>query len=172
MFRLLPLATAGAESEEFERMKERPETLQVGAGQVQVVHRAVGQGHGGAAVHTGEVMFIPLGGGEQGLAAGQVAAAHQAPLLELAQIPVHGGQPHGALAPAQAGVEVLPAQLPRRLLQLGQQPLLADGEPGAGGRLHGGGGHRTVSTTAVGTPAGWQVVSRLRYQSIAVHAGP
>ena len=52
-----------------------------------VVHGAVIQNHRGAAVDTGEVVLVPLCGGEQGLAAGQVAATDPAPLLQLAQVP-------------------------------------------------------------------------------------
>ena len=43
-------------------------------------------------MHTNEVMLVPLQGGVDGFAAGQLAAAHQPGLQKQLQAPVHGGQ--------------------------------------------------------------------------------
>lgn len=90
-----------------------------------VVHGAVIKNHRGAAVDTGEVVFVALCGGEQGLAAGQVAATDPAPLLQLAQVAVNRGQPHGLGALAQQGVQVLAGEFPVGLAQHRKQQLLA-----------------------------------------------
>jgi hypothetical protein len=66
----MAVAAVAAESEELECVIEGLEAVQIMIRQVQVVHRAMGQGHGLAAVHAGEMVLVPLGGGEQGLAAG------------------------------------------------------------------------------------------------------
>jgi hypothetical protein len=54
-----------------------------------------------------------------------MAAADQASLLQLAQVPVHRRQAHGLGPLAQQGVEVLTGELPADLAQRGQQELLA-----------------------------------------------
>ena len=92
---------------------------------MQLVHRAVLQPLGAAAVHAGEVVLVALQGGEERLAAGQVAAADQAPLLQLPQVAIHRGQSHGLGALAQQGMQLLARQFPVGLVQLIQQQLLA-----------------------------------------------
>jgi hypothetical protein len=54
-----------------------------------------------------------------------MAAADQAPLLQLAQVPVHRGQSHCLGALAQQGVQVLAGEFPIGQLQLLQQQQLA-----------------------------------------------
>ncbi len=100
---LAPLAAA-AQPEEFQGVKQHLEALGVVAVELHLVHRAVLQHQGGAAIHAGEVVLIALHRREQGLATWEMAAADQAPLLQLAQVPVHGGQSHGLGALAQKGV--------------------------------------------------------------------
>ena len=92
--------------------------------QVHVVHRTAIEGEGAAAVDAGEVMLIPFGGGIEGFAAGQVATAQQAPLLQLAQVAIDGGQPHRQRALAQLGMNLLAGEFRLGLAQLLQQPLL------------------------------------------------
>ena len=72
---LAPLAT-GAQTEEFQGVKEGLEALQVSCRQLQTMHGAVGQTQGVPAIHAGEVVLIPRGGGKECLAAGEMAAAH------------------------------------------------------------------------------------------------
>ena len=93
--------------------------------QVHVVHRAAIEADGAAAIDAGEVVLIALGGREQGLATRKVTAADQAPLLQLAQVPVHRGQAHGLGTLAQQGMEVLAGELTAGLAQRGQQEQLA-----------------------------------------------
>ena len=71
------------------------------------------------------MVFIALHRREQGLATGEMAAADQASLLQLAQVPVHRGQSHRLRALAQQGVQVLAGEFPIGQLQLLQQQLLA-----------------------------------------------
>jgi len=85
-------------------------------------------------------MLIALHRGKQRLAAGQVAAADQPPLLQLPQVAIHGGQPHGLGALPQQGVQVLAGEFPIRQPQLLQQNLLAiagGGNLGRHGRVNG-----------------------------------
>lgn len=119
----MTLLAAGTEAEEFKGVEQELEAFQLLAVGMGAVHRAVIEDHGAAAVHAGEVMLIPLGGGVKGLAAGEMAAAHQAPLLQLAQMPVHGGEPHRLVAAAQLSVEILAREFcfasPQRLQEAG-----------------------------------------------------
>ena len=110
--------------------------------QVHIVHGAVFEHGGAAAVDAGEVVLVAVGGGEQALATGQVTAANQAPLLQLTQVAVHRGQAHGLGALAQQGVEVLAGEFPVGPAQGGQQQLLAiarGGNLGGHGRAGDGG---------------------------------
>jgi hypothetical protein len=121
---LAPLA-AGAESKEFQGVKQGLESLEVGLGQLQAMDGAMGQPQGVTAVDTGEMVLIPLGGSKERLATGEVPAAHQPPLLQLAQVAIHRGQPHGPLPCSQTGMEILAGDLIVRLPQHRQQVLLA-----------------------------------------------
>ena len=117
-------------------MEQGLEARQGAGGQEEVRHRAVGEGHGAAAIDAGEMVFVPIAGGEQALAAGQMATAHQAPLLQLPQVAIHRGQPHGVVALAQAGVKILAGELAIRTPQFTEQSLLTSREVDAGGSLH------------------------------------
>jgi hypothetical protein len=90
-----------------------------------VVHRTDRQGHAAAAEHTGEVVGVVLDRGIEGFTAGQQAAAHQAPLLQPAQLPVDGGQADAALILTQPAVQLLAAQFRAGPTQGQQQQLLA-----------------------------------------------
>ena len=81
---VLALLAAVAQPEELQGVEQQLEALGLLVGEVRLVHRAVLQHQGGAAIHAGEVVFIALHRREQGLAAGEMAAADQAPLLQLA----------------------------------------------------------------------------------------
>lgn len=85
------------------------------------MHRAVAQCLGGAAVDAGEVVFIALHRGEQGLAAGQMPAADQPPLLQLAEVAVHRGQAHALRPLPQQGMQFLARELPLGSAQLIEQ---------------------------------------------------
>ena len=138
---LAPLAAA-AQPEEFQGVKQHLEALGVVAVELHLVHRAVLQHQGGAAIHAGEVVLIALHRCKQRFAAGQVAAANQSALLELAQVPVHRGQPHGLGALAQQGVQLLSGEFPIREAKLLQQNLLTiagSGNLGRHGRVNGAG---------------------------------
>ena len=138
---LAPLAAA-AQPEEFQGVKQHPEAFGMVAMELHLMHGAVLQHQGGAAIHAGEVVLIALHRCKQRFAAGQVAAADQAPLLQLPQVPVHRGQPHGLGALAQQGVQLLPGEFPIRQPQLLQQNLLTiagGGNLGRHGRVNGAG---------------------------------
>ena len=102
-------------------MEQQLEALGLLVGEVRFVHRAVLQPLGAAAVHTREVVLITIQGREQGLTAGQMTAADQAPLLQLAQVAVDRGQTHGLGPLAQPGMQLLAGEFPLGLLQLIQQ---------------------------------------------------
>ncbi len=87
----------GAEAEKLQGMKQGLKALQMGLGQLQAMDRAVWQPQGPSAIDTGEMVLIPLRGREEGFSAGEMAAAHQAPLLQLPQVAIHRGQAHGPL---------------------------------------------------------------------------
>ena len=97
-----------AKPKEFQGVKQGLEPPQVTGVKVDPMHGTNLEGGGDAAIDTGQMVVVTLGRCIQGLATGQVAAAHQALLLQLAQVAVHRGQAHGALALAQAGVQILP----------------------------------------------------------------
>lgn len=124
----LPLLTAGTEAKEFEGVKQGLKAFQVGCWQLQAMNGTVGQAQGAATVHTGEMVLIPLRGGKQGLTAGEMATTHQPALLELAQMAIDRGQPHGPLPRPQTGMQILAGELPIRLPQHRQQVLLAGGQ--------------------------------------------
>lgn len=94
------------------------------------MHGTLRQEPCGAAVNAGEVMVIPLGWGEESLSTGQMAATHQAPLLQLTQMAIDGGQPHRPIAAPQPGVEILAGQLGIGLTKGRQQMVLSGREPG------------------------------------------
>ena len=71
----LAFLAAAAQPEELQGVEQQLEARGLLAMQVHIVHGAVFERHGGPTVHTGEVVFVPLGGGKQGLATGQVAAS-------------------------------------------------------------------------------------------------
>ena len=123
-----------AEPEELQGVEQQLEAVGLAIGKMQGVHRAVVERLGSAAVHTGEVVFVALHGREQGFAAGQVAAADQAALLQLPQMAVDRGQPHRLVALAQPRVQVLPTEFAVGLAQLLQQQLLAIARDGNLGR--------------------------------------
>jgi hypothetical protein len=104
----------------------------MGLGQLQAMDRAVWQPQGASAIDTGEMVLIPLRGREEGFSAGEMAAAHQAPLLQLPQVAIHRGQAHGPLPCAEAGVEILAGEFIIGLPQHRQQVLLAGWQPGGG----------------------------------------
>jgi hypothetical protein len=56
------------------------------------------------------MVFVALGWGKKGFTAGEVAAAHQTLLLQLAEVAVDGGQAHGQGCAPQSGVQVLAGQ--------------------------------------------------------------
>ena len=137
--RLQALAAA-AQPEKLQGVKQHLEPLGVVAMHLHLMHGAVLQHQGGAAIHAGEVMLIALHRGKQRFPAGQVAAADQAPLLQVPQVAIHGGQPHWLGALPQQGVQLLPREFPIRMAQLVQQHLLAiagGGNLGRHGRVNG-----------------------------------
>ncbi len=93
--------------------------------QVHVVHGAVLQEHGGTTVDAGEVVLIALGGGKEGLPTREVAATDQSALLQLAQVPIDGGQSHRLGCLTQQGMEILAGEFAVGLAELRQQLLLA-----------------------------------------------
>ena len=71
------------------------------------------------------MVLVPLGGGKQGFATGQVAAAHQPFLLQLPQMAIDGGQAHGAGPTPQARMQLLARKLLLGSTKFRQQQLLA-----------------------------------------------
>ena len=139
---VLALLAAVAQPEELQGVEQQPEAGCLHDMQVHIMHGAMLQHHGGAAIDAGEVVLVAIGGGEQALATGQVTAANQAPLLQLTQVAIHRGQPHGLGALAQQGVQVLAGEFPVGPAQGGQQQLLAiarGGNLGGHGRAGRGG---------------------------------
>ena len=139
----LALAAAATEAEEFQGVEQGRETGQILSVQMDVVDRAMGQNPGAAAIHAGEVMLVPFAGGVEGLSARQMAATHHPPLLQLAQVAIDGGQPHGTVPTAQARVQVLASQFAAGPLQFAEQPFLTAAEQAllaAAGRAGGWGG--------------------------------
>jgi hypothetical protein len=65
------------------------------------------------------MVFVPIAGGEQALAAGQMATAHQAPLLQLPQVAIHRGQPQGVVALAPRWITTATSPLASRTKQPG-----------------------------------------------------
>lgn len=120
----LALLAAPAEPKEFQGVEQQLEALGVLSMQMDVVHRAVLEHEGAAAVHAGEMVLIAIHGSKQGFAAGEMPAAHQAPLLQLAQVPVHRGEAHGLGALAQHAVQILTREFPVGAPQLFKQELL------------------------------------------------
>ena len=136
----LALQAAAAQPEEFERVEQQLEALGLFPVQLHLMHGAMGQHQGAAAVDAGEMVLIALHRREQGLAAGQMAAADQPPLLQVPQMAIHRGQPHGLGAPAQQGMQVLAGEFAIRQPQLLKQQLLTiarGGNLGRHGRAHG-----------------------------------
>jgi hypothetical protein len=121
----LALLAVGAQAEEFQGVKQGTEAPQMGCGQLQAMHRAMGQTQGVATIHAGEVVFIALCGSEESLAAGEMATAHQSALLQLTQMAIDRGQAHRPLPRPQAGMKILPGELVIGLTQHLQQVLLA-----------------------------------------------
>ena len=128
------LAAAGAAAEVFQGVKEQLEAMgRLGLG-LDAMHRTVIQRQRQAAGHAGEVVGVPLPGGIEGLAAGEVAAAGQPQALELAQVPIDRGQPDRLAVETQALMQVLPGELLGALAQHRQDAHLFGVEL-LGGRL-------------------------------------
>ena len=121
----MALLAAAAEPKELQGVEQQLEALGVLSMQMDVVHRAVLQHQGAAAVHTGEMVLVAIHGSEEGFPAGEMAAAHQAPLLQLPQVPVHRGEAHGLGALAQHAVKILAREFPVGAAQLLEQQLLS-----------------------------------------------
>ena len=105
-------------------VKQRLEAPRQLRRQGMVVHRTDRQGDAAAAQHTGEVVGVVVDRGIEGFTARQQAAAHQAPLLQPAQLAVDGGQADAALVLTQPAVQLLAAQLRAGPTQGPKQQLL------------------------------------------------
>jgi len=113
-----------AQSEELQGVKDQRKPFAVLGFEVNVMNRTMVEDRGGAAVHAGDVMLVPPQRSEEGFAAGQMPAADQSPLLELAQVPVNRRQSHGAVAAPQLGMQLLSRQFLLGVLQVLNDQLL------------------------------------------------
>ena len=121
----MALLAGPAQAKKLQGVKQQAEAGGLIFRQSHIVHGAVLQNHRGAAVDAGEVVFVALCRGEEGLAAGQMAAPDQTPLLQLAKVAINRGEPHGLGALAQQGVQVLAGEFPVGQAQCTQKQLLA-----------------------------------------------
>ena len=103
---MLPGAASATESKEFKRVKQKIEVSSAVFGHFDVVDWAVIQRFGDAAINAGEMVPVPFDRGIEGFTGGQVSAAHQTPLMQLAEIAIHRRKPHGVVF-AQAPVQLL-----------------------------------------------------------------
>lgn len=126
MLRLVALTGLAllAQPKKFKGVEEQCEPLAVFRLEVDMVHRAALEHSRCAAVHAGDVVFVSPQRGKQGFSAGEMSAADLSPLLQLAQVPVDGGQTHRTVARPQARVQVLARQLLVGLLQVLDDQLL------------------------------------------------
>ena len=113
-----------AQPEELQGVKDQREAFAVLGLEVNVMHRAMVEHRGRTAIHAGDVVLVPPQGSEEGFAAGQMPAADQSPLLELAQVPVDRRQSHGALARPQPRMQLLSRQFLVGVLQVLNDQLL------------------------------------------------
>ena len=103
---MLPGAASATESKEFKRVKQKIEVSSAVFGHFDVVDWAVIQRFGDAAINAGEMVPIPFDGGIESFTGWQVSAAHQTPLVQLAEIAINRREPHGVLF-VQAPVQLL-----------------------------------------------------------------
>ena len=103
---MLPGAASATQSKEFKRVKQKIEVTLAVLGDFNVVDWALLQGFGDAAINAGEMVPVPFDRGIEGFTGGQVSAAHQTPLMQLAEIAIHRRKPHGVVF-AQAPVQLL-----------------------------------------------------------------
>jgi hypothetical protein len=103
---MLPGAASATESKEFKRVKQKIEVSLAVFGHFDVVDWAVIQCFGDAAINAGEMVLVPFDRGIESFTSGQVSAAHQTSLVQLAEIAIHRRQPHAVLF-VQAPVQLL-----------------------------------------------------------------
>jgi hypothetical protein len=103
---MLPGAASATESKEFKRVKQKIEVSSAVFGHFDVVDWAVIQRFGDAAINAGEMVSISFDRGIEGFTVGEVSAAHQTPLMQLAEIAIHRREPHGVVF-VQAPVQLL-----------------------------------------------------------------
>lgn len=80
-----------------------------------IVHGAHRQGDAAPTEHTGEVVGVVIDRRVEGLASGQQATAHQAPLLQPAHLAIDRGQSDALVALTQPVMEILAAQFSARI---------------------------------------------------------
>ena len=103
---MLPGAASATESKEFKRVKQKIEVSSAVFGHFNVVDWAVIQRFGDAAINASEMVPVPFDWGIESFTGWKVSAAHQTPLMQLAEIAIHRRKPHGVVF-AQAPVQLL-----------------------------------------------------------------
>jgi hypothetical protein len=106
---ILPGAASATDSKEFKRVKQKIEVSLAVFGNFNIVDWAVIQLFGDAAINAGEMVPVPFDRGIESFTGGQVSAAHQAPLMQLAEIAVHRCESHCVVF-VQASVQLLTTQ--------------------------------------------------------------
>ena len=103
---MLPGAASATESKEFKRVKQKIEVSLAVFRHFNAVNWAVIQCLGDAAINAGEMVPVPFDRGIESFTGWKVSAAHQTPLVQLAEIAIHRREPHG-LVFVQAPVQLL-----------------------------------------------------------------
>ena len=103
---MLPGAASATQSKEFKRVKQKIEVSLAVFGHFNVVDWAVIQRLCDAAINAGEMVPVPFDRGIEGFTSWQMSAAHQAALMQLAEIAIHRREPHGVVF-VQAPVQLL-----------------------------------------------------------------
>ena len=103
---MLPGAASATQSIEFKRVKQKIEVSLAVFGHFNAVDWAVIQRFGGAAINAGEMVPVTFDRGIESFTSWQMSAAHQSPLMQLAEIAIYGCEPHGVVF-IQASVQLL-----------------------------------------------------------------
>ncbi len=121
---LLPLIAISTDAEEFKSVKQQLKIFRLIFRQFNIFNWTSLQNKCFAAVHTSQMMIIPIYWTIESLACWKVSASHQTFLLKSTKIPINSGETHIEGTINQCSMQLLAANFIRRIIQLVQNLLL------------------------------------------------
>ena len=122
--------TLGTKAKKFQGMVVNFELVGIVELGFQIVNRALIDGNGGAALQTGQVMFVFLGRTIERFTSGQGPYLHRTVELEGIKRAIHGSQANGLFAFAQLNIDILSRERSTSMFEQAENAFLAAGPLG------------------------------------------